>query len=175
MWILVFLTVCVQLWMVFSLLFIKILLLFNWTANGFLPGGSDTTMRHNTHKYTYHTKWHIALKQNTAHKSAEAIKVTLHAIRCWEFNLFNVLNVFKYFYLLVFKYTTRFGPTYHIQVYKLVSDCRSFNITAFPRCSVVVKALCYKPEGRRFEIRWGEFLNLPNLSGLSRPWGLLSL
>jgi hypothetical protein len=33
------------------------------------------------------------------------------------------------------------------------------------RGSVVVKALCYKPEGRGFDTRWGEFLNLPNPSG----------
>jgi hypothetical protein len=32
--------------------------------------------------------------------------------------------------------------------------------------SVVVKALCYKPEGRGFETQWGEFLNLPNPSGV---------
>jgi hypothetical protein len=43
------------------------------------------------------------------------------------------------------------------------------------RGSVVVKALCYKPEGRRFDSRWGEFLNLPNPSGRTRPWGLLGL
>jgi hypothetical protein len=40
--------------------------------------------------------------------------------------------------------------------------------------SVVVKALCYKPEGRGFDTRWSEFLNLPILSGSTRPWGLLS-
>jgi hypothetical protein len=34
--------------------------------------------------------------------------------------------------------------------------------------SVVIKALCYKPEGRRFDTRWGEFLNLPNPSGRTR-------
>jgi hypothetical protein len=28
------------------------------------------------------------------------------------------------------------------------------------RGSIVVKALCYKPEGRGFDSRWGEFLNL---------------
>jgi hypothetical protein len=39
------------------------------------------------------------------------------------------------------------------------------------RGSIVVKALCYKPEGRGFDTRWGEFLNLPNLSGRTRPWG----
>jgi hypothetical protein len=43
------------------------------------------------------------------------------------------------------------------------------------RGSVVVKALCYKLEGRGFDSRWGEFLNLPNPSGRTRPWGLLSL
>jgi hypothetical protein len=40
------------------------------------------------------------------------------------------------------------------------------------RGSVVVKALCYKSEGREFDTRWCEFLNLPNPSGLTRPWGL---
>jgi hypothetical protein len=42
---------------------------------------------------------------------------------------------------------------------------------------VVVKALRYKPEGRGFETRRGEliFYNLPNLSGRTRPLGLLSL
>jgi hypothetical protein len=52
-----------------------------------------------------------------------------------------------------------------------VSYCQFFGA----RGSVVVKALCYKPEGRRFDTRWGEFLNLPNPSGHTRPWGLRSL
>jgi hypothetical protein len=39
--------------------------------------------------------------------------------------------------------------------------------------SLVIKALCYKPEGRWFDTRLGYFLNLPNLP--TRPWGLLSL
>jgi hypothetical protein len=43
------------------------------------------------------------------------------------------------------------------------------------RSSVVVKALCYKPEGREFDTRLDEFLNLPNPSGRTTPWGLLSL
>jgi hypothetical protein len=38
-------------------------------------------------------------------------------------------------------------------------------------CSIAVKALCYKPEGCEFDSR----LNLPNPSGRTRPWGLLSL
>jgi hypothetical protein len=37
------------------------------------------------------------------------------------------------------------------------------------------KALYYKPEGRGLDTRWGEFLNLANLSGRTRSWGLLSL
>jgi hypothetical protein len=35
--------------------------------------------------------------------------------------------------------------------------------------SLVVKALGYKPEGRGFEYRWGEILNLPNPSGRTGP------
>jgi hypothetical protein len=42
------------------------------------------------------------------------------------------------------------------------------------RGRVVVKALCYKPEGRGFNIRGDLFLNLPNPSGRTKPWGLLS-
>jgi hypothetical protein len=46
----------------------------------------------------------------------------------------------------------------HIQVvYSIIFSW--INIGA--RGSVVVKALCYKPEGRGFETWWGEFLNLP--------------
>jgi hypothetical protein len=43
------------------------------------------------------------------------------------------------------------------------------------RCSVVVKAECYKPEGRGFETWYGDFLNLHNPSGRTRPWSSLSL
>jgi hypothetical protein len=43
------------------------------------------------------------------------------------------------------------------------------------RGNLVVKALAYKPESRVFETRWGEILNLPNPSGRTRPWNLLSL
>jgi hypothetical protein len=38
-----------------------------------------------------------------------------------------------------------------------------------------VKTLGYKPEGRGFETRYDEILNLPNPSGRTRPWGSLSL
>jgi transposase-like protein len=37
---------------------------------------------------------------------------------------------------------------------------------------VVVKALCYKPEGRGFDTRWGDFFF--NLPSSSRPWASLS-
>jgi hypothetical protein len=43
------------------------------------------------------------------------------------------------------------------------------------RDSVVVMALCYKTEGGWFDTRWGDFFNLPNPSGRTRLWGLLSL
>jgi hypothetical protein len=43
------------------------------------------------------------------------------------------------------------------------------------RGRVVVKALCYKTEGRVFETLWGEILNLLYPSGRTRPWGSLSL
>jgi hypothetical protein len=54
-----------------------------------------------------------------------------------------------------------------------IYKCNRFFIGA--RGSVVVEALCYKPEGRGIDTRWGEFLNLPNPSVRTRPWGLLSL
>jgi hypothetical protein len=44
---------------------------------------------------------------------------------------------------------------------------RSWMVVA--RGSLVVKALCYKPEGRGFGTRLSEFLNLPNPSGRTRP------
>jgi hypothetical protein len=43
------------------------------------------------------------------------------------------------------------------------------------RDNVEVKALRYKPEGRGFETRWGEFFHLCNPSDRTRPWGLLKL
>jgi hypothetical protein len=43
------------------------------------------------------------------------------------------------------------------------------------RGSVVVKALCYKPEGHGFNTRCHFLKKLPNPSGCTRPWGLLSL
>jgi hypothetical protein len=62
-------------------------------------------------------------------------------------------------------------------LYEDYKPCLSLCIflPAFISGCVVVKALCYKPEARGFDTRWGEFFNLPNPSGRTRPWGLLSL
>jgi hypothetical protein len=48
-----------------SLFLLLLLLLFNGTANGFLPGGSGITMRHNTQKYTSHKITHHAQKKHS--------------------------------------------------------------------------------------------------------------
>jgi hypothetical protein len=63
--------------------------------------------------------------------------------------------------------------TYFRLEYNSVNNYYFFKMGA--RGSVVVKALCYKPEGRAINTRWGEFLNVPNPSGRTRPWSLLSL
>jgi hypothetical protein len=39
------------------------------------------------------------------------------------------------------------------------------------RGSFVVKTLDYKSQGRGFDSRWVEILNVPNPSGRTRPWG----
>jgi hypothetical protein len=68
-----------------------------------------------------------------------------------------------------FEYATRFRT--HNSVPSLIYEVRRVR----ERGSVAIKALCYKPEGRGFDTRRREFLNLPNPSGRTRPWGLLSL
>jgi hypothetical protein len=59
------------------------------------------------------------------------------------------------------------------------TDGRIVILTLFVRVystsRLVLKALCYKPGGRGFETRWADFLNLPNPSGRTRPWGLFGL
>jgi hypothetical protein len=54
-----------------------ILLLFILSANGFLPDGSVTTIRHNT-QITHITQNNTTLKRNTAHKTTQTIQDTLH-------------------------------------------------------------------------------------------------
>jgi hypothetical protein len=59
------------------------------------------------------------------------------------------------------------------ELYYFVSACLLPRIIGLykygARGSVVVKALCHKPEGRGFDTRRGEFLLLPNPSGRTRP------
>jgi hypothetical protein len=55
--------------------FIIILLLFILTANGFLPGGSGYTIRHNK-QITHITQNNTTIKRNTAHKTTHTIKDT---------------------------------------------------------------------------------------------------
>jgi hypothetical protein len=63
---------------------VYLILLSIWTANGGLPGGTGTTISHNTQKYTYHTKQHTTLKQNTAHKATQTLKDTLQTMDTTE-------------------------------------------------------------------------------------------
>jgi hypothetical protein len=71
---------------------ILLLLLFILTANGILPGGSGTTIRHSTQII------HIAQnntphrKQNTAHKTTQTIKDTLHIMNTMQIQLQLQLN-----------------------------------------------------------------------------------
>jgi hypothetical protein len=73
----------------------------------------------------------------------------------------------------------------------VTSTASSYTITALPqgvwnynivRSNEVCNSQCnqilwysYKPEGRGFDNGCGNFLNVLNPSGLTRPWGLLSL
>jgi hypothetical protein len=55
-----------------SLQRVIILLLSILTANGFSPGGSDTTIRHNI-QTTHITQNNTTIKRNTAHKTTHTI------------------------------------------------------------------------------------------------------
>jgi hypothetical protein len=55
----------------------------------------------------------------------------------------------------------------HIQSRRIINNAIAFHLVA--RGSVVVKALCCKPEGRGFKSQWGGFLNWPNPSGSIGP------
>jgi hypothetical protein len=74
-------------------------------------------------------------------------------------------------------FTLSFSP----REYRIVASNRQLPLQTFlnylsARGSVVVKALCYKPEGRGFEPHdVNTFFNLPNPSSRTRPWVSLSL
>jgi hypothetical protein len=55
------------------------------TANGFSPGGSGTTIRHNT-QTTHITQNNTTIKRNTVHKNAHTIN-TLHRIKIQQLQL----------------------------------------------------------------------------------------
>jgi hypothetical protein len=59
------------------LLLLLSLLLFILTANGFLPGGSDYTIRRKK-QITHITQNNTTIKRNTAHKTTHTIMDTLH-------------------------------------------------------------------------------------------------
>jgi hypothetical protein len=56
------------------LLLLLLLLKCKWI----LLGGSGTSIRHYTQKYTYHTKYHTTLKQNTEHSATRTINDIFH-------------------------------------------------------------------------------------------------
>jgi hypothetical protein len=53
----------------------------------------------------------------------------------------------------------------YIIVWFRVLDTFIYSYIFGARGSVVVKALCYKPEGRGFDSQWGEYLILPAALG----------
>jgi hypothetical protein len=61
----------------------------------------------------------------------------------------------------------------HSGVNNVMPACLSGDV--YNSAILVVKALCYKPEGRGFDTQLIFFFNLPNPSGRTRPWGLLCL
>jgi hypothetical protein len=69
------------------------------------------------------------------------------------------------------KHSYHFQYNFNQKQFEVLYSC------AAARCTLVVEALGYKPEGRGFGTRLGEwiFFNLPNPSSRIRPWGLLSL
>jgi hypothetical protein len=88
-------------------------------------------------------------------------------------------NIIKFSVYLVLHFSLAFGDTFcfidsEYCLIQMISPSPQL-----PRMSdslqYLHKALCYEPEGWRFETWWGEFLNLPNPSSRTRPWGLLSL
>jgi hypothetical protein len=60
-------------------------------------------------------------------------------------------------------------PTWSLSFKRLDQNVVGTPISRGARGSLVLKALGYKPEGRGFETRWHETLNLPNHSCRTRP------
>jgi hypothetical protein len=62
-----------------GILLLLLLLLQILTANGGLPGGNGATIRHNTQ--ITHIIQNNTLRSNTAHKTSQKAKDTLHTIQ----------------------------------------------------------------------------------------------
>jgi hypothetical protein len=73
--------------------FIIIIIIIHLTANGFLPGGSGTTIRHNT-QITHITQNNTTIKRNTAHKTTHTINDTLHRMNTNNHNYNYDLHLF---------------------------------------------------------------------------------
>jgi hypothetical protein len=63
-----------------------IIIIIILTGNGFLPGGSGTTIRHNT-RTTHIKQNNTTLKRNIAHKTTQTIKDTRHTMNTMQIQL----------------------------------------------------------------------------------------
>jgi hypothetical protein len=88
----------------------------------------------------------------------------LHGVGCYKDSLYNLSNVQWNFVTSAIMWGTIFHlvSCHHNHFHICVHSC----LQTGARGSVVVKALCYKPEGRGFETRWDEwflsiYLTLP--------------
>jgi hypothetical protein len=72
---------------------------------------------------------------------------------------------------LIWLWNNYFTARFHgIQMFRIDGALLHHFLWHEGHCSQrVVKALRYKPAGSGFDSRWGEFLNLPNPSGRTRP------
>jgi hypothetical protein len=77
------------------------LLLFILIANGFSPGGSGTTIRHNT-QTRHNTQNNTTIKRNIVHKNTHTIN-TLHRMKIHKHN-YNYIN---YYYITNHAITTQ--------------------------------------------------------------------
>jgi hypothetical protein len=137
----------------------------------FIAGGGDALGRY-IHYYGH------SVKQRYRRLSSQITYLVTRA----QYDIINVLTVWHNLNMHHYLPTTESARSFLMAGHKtrLTFLCylRSSNIHIYIHSytsRVVVKALCYKPEGRGFGARWAEFLNLPNRFGRTRPWGLLSL
>jgi hypothetical protein len=68
-----------------------LLILCILTVNGFSPGGSGTTIRHNT-QITHITQNNTTMKRNTTHKTTHTIN-TLHRMKIQHIENGNIIRL----------------------------------------------------------------------------------